>query len=131
VNPNYNRFQGKGGMSDPGDIAVMVLDESPGIAWAQLPSAGLLDHLAASRTLRHTTFTAVGYGTVRDSMTLGGAGIAENVDRNRVDQIFSSLTKSWITLSMVNTPGRQSGGTCYGDSGGPHFVHFNGVETNI
>ena len=131
VNPNYNRFQGKGGMSDPGDIAVMVLDESPGIAWAQLPSAGLLDQLAASRTLMHTTFTAVGYGTVRSSMTLGGAGIADNLERNRVDQIFSSLTKSWITLSMVNTPGRQSGGTCYGDSGGPHFVHLNGVETNI
>ncbi len=24
-----------------------------------------------------------------------------------------------------------NGGTCYGDSGGPHFIHLNGVETNI
>jgi hypothetical protein len=24
-----------------------------------------------------------------------------------------------------------SGGTCYGDSGGPHFIHLNGVETDI
>ena len=24
-----------------------------------------------------------------------------------------------------------NGGTCYGDSGGPHFIHLNGEETNI
>ena len=24
-----------------------------------------------------------------------------------------------------------NGGTCYGDSGGPHFIHLKGVETNI
>jgi secreted trypsin-like serine protease len=24
-----------------------------------------------------------------------------------------------------------NGGTCYGDSGGPHFIHLDGVETNI
>jgi secreted trypsin-like serine protease len=24
-----------------------------------------------------------------------------------------------------------NGGTCYGDSGGPHFIHLDGAETNI
>jgi hypothetical protein len=24
-----------------------------------------------------------------------------------------------------------NGGTCYGDSGGPHFIHLNGIETDI
>ncbi len=24
-----------------------------------------------------------------------------------------------------------NGGTCYGDSGGPHFLHQDGLETNI
>ncbi|MFZ0534343.1 MAG: hypothetical protein WAM09_14295 [Anaerolineales bacterium] len=24
-----------------------------------------------------------------------------------------------------------NGGTCYGDSGGPHFIHIDGLETNI
>lgn len=132
LNPNYNRFQGKGGMSDPGDIAVIVLDQSPGITPARLPTAGLLDDLSRDKVLKHTTFTAVGYGSTRDTMTRSFDVIDfENLDRNQVQQRFFSLTKSWITLSMVNTPGHDSGGTCYGDSGGPHFVHLNGVETDI
>jgi secreted trypsin-like serine protease len=131
TNPGYNRFQGKPGMSDPGDIAVILLDDAPGIAPASLPTAGLLDQLQRSRVLRHTIFTAVGYGATRDSMTRGFMNIHDNLDRNRADQIFWSLTKSWLTLAMVNTPGLPSGGTCYGDSGGPHFIHLNGVETDI
>lgn len=132
TNPNYNAFQGKGGSSDPGDIAVIVLDEAPGIPHASLPSAGLLDELSKSKVLKHTMFTAVGYGSTRDTMTRSFDVIDfTNLDRNQVQQTFNSLTKSWITLSMVNTPGHESGGTCYGDSGGPHFVHLNGVETDI
>lgn len=131
TNPNYNNFQGKGGMSDPGDIAVIVLDESPGIAPAELPTAGLLDQLKSSGVLKNTLFTAVGYGTVRNTMTGAFTEISENLDRNQVQQTFMSVTQSWITLSMVNTPGHTSGGTCYGDSGGPHFIHLNGVETDI
>jgi hypothetical protein len=132
TNPNYNRFQGQYGMSDPGDIAVIVLDQPPaGITPASLPTAGLLDQLSRSHVLQHTLFTAVGYGTVRNTMTGGFDTIEENLDRNRVDQSFFSLTKSWLTLSMVNTPGLPGGGTCYGDSGGPHFIHLDGRETNI
>lgn len=131
VNPNYNRFQGQGGMSDPGDIGVIVLDSSPGIAHASLPSAGMLDQLARNQVLKHTTFTAVGYGTVRNTMTGGFSTIEGNLDRNRVDQSFLSLTPSWLTLAMMNTRGMPSGGTCYGDSGGPHFIHLDGEETDI
>ena len=32
-------------------------------------------------------------------------------------------------LSMNLSTG--NGGTCYGDSGGPHFIHLNGEETDI
>ena len=49
--------------------------------------------------------------------------------RNRVDQGALALTNAWITLSMNLATG--NGGTCYGDSGGPHFIHLDGVETNI
>lgn len=129
TNPNYNGFSGAGGMSDPGDVAVIVLDQSPGIAPASLPPAGLLDELKASHVLKHTRFTAVGYGTVREVNTTGFKGILDNVDRNRVEQGYLSLTSAWLTLSMTLTTG--DGGTCYGDSGGPHFIHLNGVETNM
>lgn len=132
TNPAYNGFQGKGGRSDPGDVAVILLDDEPGIEPASLPEEGLLDDLQAAKILKNTRFTAVGYGSTRDRMT-GGLDPIDftNLDRNRAEQGFNSLTKSWLHLPMMNTPGNENGGTCYGDSGGPHFIHLNGVESDI
>jgi hypothetical protein len=126
TNPGY--LAGNGA-SDTGDIAVIVLDQKPPIQPAQLPTAGLLDQLKVDHVLKSTSFTAVGYGTVRDSIRKGPAGILDNLDRNRVDQEFLALTDAWVTFSM--NPSTGNGGTCYGDSGGPHFVHLNGAETKI
>lgn len=129
TNPAYNAYQGKGGSADPGDIAVIVLDDDPGITPANLPPAGILDDLQTAGTLRHTQFTAVGYGTVRNSKKTGWQAIMDNLDRNQVVQGFQSLTPAWITLPMTSSTG--NGGTCYGDSGGPHFIHLAGTETRI
>lgn len=130
TNPNYNGFQGKGGASDPGDVAVILLDDPPeGIAPARLPEAGMLDDLKKSGELKHTRFTAVGYGTVRHSIRTGFAGILDNLARNRSEQGFLSLTKAWLTMPMTEPTG--NGGTCFGDSGGPHFIHLDGIETDI
>jgi len=129
TNPNYNGFSGPGGSADPGDVGVIVLDSAPGIPAASLPTAGLLDELKDEHILKDTRFTAVGYGTVRDTNRTGFQGILDNVDRNRTEQGFLSLTKAWLTLPM--TPSNGNGGTCYGDSGGPHFIHLEGAETNI
>jgi hypothetical protein len=108
---------------------VIVLDQAPGIEPASLPTAGLLDQLKASHILKNTRFTAVGYGTIREQKTKGPQVILDNMERRRVDQSFLSLTNAWITLSGNLSTG--SGGTCYGDSGGPHFIHLNGQETDI
>jgi V8-like Glu-specific endopeptidase len=116
--------------NDPGDVAVIVLDQSPaGIIPARLPTQGLLDQLKAEHLLNGTLFTTVGYGTVRDTNHKAWQSILDNVDRNQAEQSFLSLTGAWITLSMNLATG--NGGTCYGDSGGPHFIHIDGVETNI
>jgi hypothetical protein len=125
TNPN---FPGNGA-SDTGDVAVIVLDQSPGIAPASLPTAALLDQLKASHILNNTRFTAVGYGTIRVTNRTGFQGILDNLDRNRAEQGFNSLTKAWLTLPMNVSTG--NGGTCYGDSGGPHFIHLDGEETTI
>ena len=129
TNPNYNNFQGKLGHSDPGDIAVIVLDQAPGIVPARLPTASLLDELKDDQLLKGTRFTEVGYGDVRETHRTGFQGLLSNLDRNRVEQEFLALTPAWLTISM--NPSTGSGGTCYGDSGGPHFIHLDGVETNI
>jgi hypothetical protein len=127
TNPAYLEARGA---NDTGDVAVIVLPEAPAdITPAQLPTLGLLDELKAEHLLNSTLFTAVGYGTVRETNHKANQSILDNYDRNRVDQEFLSLTDAWLTNSMNLATG--NGGTCYGDSGGPHFIHLDGVETEI
>jgi secreted trypsin-like serine protease len=118
---------GTGGSNDPHDIAVVLLDRSPGIAPARLPSAGLLDRLRNDQTLRDRTFTAVGYGTVRDVKTGGPNAFFFDGRRRFVTQHALNLEKAWLLLSM--NPSTGNGGTCFGDSGGPHFL--GGPASNL
>lgn len=123
TNPRY----ASGGQSDTFDIAVVVLDRAVDRTPVQLPEAGLLNEMKASHELRDATFTAVGYGTVRESITGGFAGITDNSERRYATQSFLALRKSWLQLSM--NPATGNGGTCYGDSGGPHFL--GGPDSNL
>ena len=119
---------GSGGAADTHDIAVVLLQQAPvGITPAQLPTAGLLDELRASHQLRSQTFTAVGYGTVREDKTGGPHALFFDAIRRYALQSALNLEKAWLLLSM--NPSTGSGGTCYGDSGGPHFL--GGVESNL
>jgi Trypsin len=124
THPDFG-FSGPGGASDPHDLAVVLLDVAPGIAPAQLPTEGLLDELP-NEALRSATFTAVGYGTVRDEKTGGPHGVLpiDGVRRFAL-QTFRSLQPAWLSLSQQPSTG--DAGTCGGDSGGPHF---RGDETS-
>lgn len=105
-----------GGMNNLYDVGVLVLDEPVGVAPASLPRLGVLDSKAA----KAATYTAVGYGTVRTSKTAGPHSFGPGWQREYAAQTVNSITKSWITFSM--NPATGNGGTCYGDSGGPHFA---------
>lgn len=107
----------EGGFNDPLDLAVVVLDAPvTGLTPARLPTAGLLDQMS----LKGATFTPVGYGSTRDTQQGGFQSIMDNVDRRFATQTFLSRQKAWLLLNM--NPATGSGGTCYGDSGGPHFL---------
>jgi secreted trypsin-like serine protease len=98
------------------DLAVVVLDSSPGIPSASLAPVGSLD----GSGIRDQVFTAVGYGQVRDDKTGGPhSGYYDGV-RRYVTQTFQSMNDFSVTFSM--NPSTSNGGTCYGDSGGPHFL---------
>jgi hypothetical protein len=118
---------GAGGASDPHDIAVVLLERSPGITPAVLPAAGLLDRLKANHALPDRTFTAVGYGTVREDKTGGPHALFFDGGRRFALQSALNLEKSWLLLSM--NPSTGDGGGCFGDSGGPHFL--GGVGSNL
>ena len=129
--PHTNPLFASGGNDDPYDVGVIVLDQAPPITPAHLPTAGLLDAMKADHSLSSTRFTAVGYGTTRESMQKGWQGILDNIARENVDQNFRTLLNAWVVFDMLPTGSNDSGGSCYGDSGGPHFIHLNGVETDI
>ncbi len=113
-------FSGPGGLSDPHDIAVIVFDDPvTSITPAGLPAAGLLSQMH-QRQLRATSFTAVGYGTIRETRRGAFESILDNLERRLARQEVLSLAPAWLTLSMNQATG--NGGTCYGDSGGPHFI---------
>jgi hypothetical protein len=122
TNPLYTG----GPESNPHDVGVIVLDEPVGgIAPAHLPTANLLDSL----DLKTQRFVTVGYGTVGDDKTKGGQTFAFDGTRRWVDQGFRSMTRAWLNLSM--NPSTGSGGTCYGDSGGPHFLGSSDVVVAV
>jgi len=117
-----------GGGSDPHDIAVVVLDKKVKIQPASLPEEELLDSMKEDGTLGSQLFTAVGYGCVRDDPTGGPHSFdCSSNQRMAADQAFLALRKPWLELSM--NPETGSGGGCYGDSGGPHFL--DGTDTVV
>lgn len=125
TNPNYNQTQ-----SDPGDIAVVLLDNPvKGIQPAKLPKAYLFDELSAKGGLNDQQFTAVGYG-VHEAQTQPGGPIFP-FDGARWVSVseFNALNPSWLRLSQNNATG--DGGACYGDSGGPNFLGSGAEETDL
>lgn len=108
------------GESDPLDVAVVVLDGTvQGVTPAQLPTENLLSGMS-NQELKSATFVAAGYGTVRDVKQKAGQSLYWDPTRRFAWQTVNSLEPAWLNLSMNLSTG--DGGTCYGDSGGPHFL---------
>ena len=108
------------GESDPNDVAVVVLDDTvQGIAPAPLPTENLLSQMT-NQELKSASFVAAGYGTVRDVKQKAGQSLFWEPTRRWAAQTANSLEPAWLNLSMNVSTG--DGGTCYGDSGGPHFL---------
>jgi secreted trypsin-like serine protease len=121
IHPRY----GSGGANNTYDVAVFELDEPLPGPYAELPAAGLLD----GRDAKRATYTTVGYGTVRDDKTRGQHALELGTQRLQTTQTVNSVTKSWITFSM--NPSTGDGGTCYGDSGGPHLYGDTDIVVSV
>ena len=124
TNPNYNQRQ-----NDPGDIGVLILEQNVnGVTPAVLPSCNLLDQLAAKNGLKQAVFTNAGYGVQNRNV---GGGTPFFQDLNPIPRMYSfssfnSLNLGYIRLSQ--NPSTGNGGTCFGDSGGPNFLTFDGQQ---
>jgi secreted trypsin-like serine protease len=122
----HEQFGEPGGGADAYDIAIVTLATPQSATPAQLPTLGLLDTYTQQQ-LRGLTFTAVGYGLTRTSKKTGPHAFADPEARLAAQQSFLSLKPTWLNLNM--NPSTGSGGTCYGDSGGPHFL--GGMTSNL
>lgn len=122
----HEKFGQPGGGADAYDMAMVTLATPQSATPAQLPTLGLLNTYTEQQ-LRGLTFTAVGYGLTRTSKKTGPHAFADPEARLVAQQSLLSLKPTWLNLNM--NPSTGSGGTCYGDSGGPHFL--GGMTSNL
>lgn len=117
-------FAGFGDKANLNDVGVVVLDAPvSGITPAELAPIGTLDTIAQSQ-LRHTLFTAVGYGSEVRKPTTGPQKprpFTYPLIRRFVDEPGQQ-----VAVQTLQTNGNEhdvfgTGGTCVGDSGGPVF----------
>jgi hypothetical protein len=125
LNPNYGHD-----MHDLHDVAVITLDEPiEDIEPATLPTAGLLTDMKKDKELKGQQFVTVGYGTLRDDKTGGPHALGGYGERYFAEQAFLALKPYWLQISM--NPSTGNGGTCYGDSGGPHFLGDSAMVVSL
>jgi hypothetical protein len=123
ADPDYSDFTD---LRNWNDVGVIVLDEPvTGITPATLAPTGYLDQFAQPR-LSSTLFTAVGYGTeVRkpDSGPQKPQPMTYPLIRRYAVMPGQKLTEQILQTNGNPNDNRGTGGTCFGDSGGPVFLN--------
>jgi V8-like Glu-specific endopeptidase len=110
------------------DVGVIVLASPvtlPAGAYGQLPTAGQLDALKPGR---HTVFTAVGYGRQRTNPAKLEHDYIRLVAHPHLVQINKVNVGSFSLLLSTNA---STGGTCFGDSGGPNYLGSTNVIAGV
>ena len=98
------------------DVGAFVLDAPvSGVPFAELAKVGYLDQ----KNLRGSSFTTVGYGIERYDKTTSTQAFLPPTQRMLATQPLVNVHRDYVLFSM--NLARGFGGTCYGDSGGPHL----------
>ena len=111
------------------DLGVVVLDKPfKRSQYGALPKQDVLDDLARQRGQKDLTFTAVGYGLQKAFPDAASwkeqAQKIRMVAHPRLVQINTGYTGDFSILLSNNA---NTGGTCFGDSGGPNFIGTSNV----
>lgn len=114
------------------DVGVVVLDEpfaSPNGVYGELPTLDQLDTLKTKRGLQNTTFTAVGYGL----QLINPVFIEASLDRMVATPHLIQINVPGFTgdFSLLLSNNHSTGGTCFGDSGGPNFLGTSNVVAGV
>lgn len=112
------------------DLGVVVLDAPVSMSeYGALPQLDQLDSLKTRRGQQDVTFTAVGYGLQRINPVFVEAERVRMVARPHLIQINTPGFTGDFSLLLSNN--HSTGGTCFGDSGGPNFVGDSNVIAGV
>ena len=112
------------------DVGVVVLDEPVELdEYGELPELDQLDALKTRRGLKNTTFTAVGYGLQYINPVFVEAERVRMVATPKLLQINVPGFTGDFSLLLSNN--HSTGGTCFGDSGGPNFLGDSNVIAGV
>jgi secreted trypsin-like serine protease len=100
------------------DVGVVVLGESVSVSeYPTLAPEGFLTDLKVAHEIQDDTFVAVGYGLLNG---FPPPQLVDNESRWYATSPYQGLKKNNLHLFQNPVPDG-AGGTCFGDSGGPHF----------
>lgn len=112
------------------DLGMVVLDKPMNMPnYGALPKQDVLDDLARRRGLKNTTFTAVGYGLQRINPVFVEAARVRMLATPHLVQI--NVPGFTGDFSMLLSNNASTGGTCFGDSGGPNFIGNSNVVGGV
>jgi V8-like Glu-specific endopeptidase len=111
------------------DLGVVVLDtEVIKPSYATLPSLNQLDAMKTARGQSNQTFTAVGYGLQFVNPVFVESARVRMYATPHLIQINTGFTGDFSILLSNN---HSTGGTCFGDSGGPNFIGNSNVVGGV
>lgn len=111
------------------DLGVVVLDTPMAMpAYGALPALNALDALKTGRGQKDQTFTAVGYGLQFINPVFEQAERVRMLATPRLLQINGGIAG---TQSLLLSNNHATGGTCFGDSGGPNFIGNSNVVGGV
>lgn len=112
------------------DLGVVVLDDPVIMSeYPTLPELDQLDVLKTKRGKQDTTFTAVGYGLQRINPVFVEAERVRMFAKPNLIQINVPGFTGDFSLLLSNN--HSTGGTCFGDSGGPNFLGNSMVVAGV
>lgn len=115
------------------DLGLVTLDAPVNLAqYGQLPARNTLDQYKIRRGQNPLTFTSVGYGLQKafpDAAAAKDVAIkVRMVSHPKLNSINSGQTGDY---SIILSNNAKTGGTCFGDSGGPNFIGTSRVLAGV
>jgi V8-like Glu-specific endopeptidase len=117
------------------DVGVVVLDEpyaSPNGVYGTLPSLNQFDSFKNKRGQQDVTFTAVGYGLQKSFPDAASWQTVANRVRMVATPKLNQINTGFVgDFSLLLSNNANTGGTCFGDSGGPNFLGNSNVVAGV